>query len=175
MFVPKTISSLKAKQERVINKCKFTGEHWTEQYKTTEAFTSDIPLSFIVDFSGHLLQVCRRWQTFVARIREEGSFTGEYTTLEIYNNKLLLSCIAKYVSCWTIKDGVNDLKRNRALPKSFKYLFCRWYFQEKLQSSFSADLLLGYVCRLLGNSSLVAEDNHTAGVSHPTDQSDGWI
>ncbi|XP_029192377.2 E3 ubiquitin-protein ligase ubr3-like [Acropora millepora] len=37
--------------------------------------------------------------------------------------------------------------------------------QEKLPSSFSADLLLGYVCRLLGNSSLVAEDNHTAGIS----------
>ncbi|XP_068671556.1 E3 ubiquitin-protein ligase ubr3-like isoform X2 [Montipora foliosa] len=37
--------------------------------------------------------------------------------------------------------------------------------QEKLQVDFSADLLLGYVCRLLGNSTLFKEDHHTAGIS----------
>jgi len=37
--------------------------------------------------------------------------------------------------------------------------------QDKSQSSLPADMLLGYVCRMLSNSTLFKEDHHTAGIS----------
>lgn len=37
--------------------------------------------------------------------------------------------------------------------------------QEIVQGQLSADLLLGYVCRMLSNSTLIKEDHHTGGIS----------
>jgi len=49
----------------------------------------------------------------------------------------------------------------------FDMFFCvENILQELSQGTLSADLLLGYVCRMLSNSTLIKEDPHTGGVSN---------
>ena len=40
------------------------------------------------------------------------------------------------------------------------------FLQELSQGTLSADLLLGYVCLRLSNSTLIKDDHHTGGVSN---------